>query len=365
MSKFILKDEVVKPTLSVAFALGNKPTKGEVGLEIEVEGTGLLHEEEGEPLSGLPQWIFCVDHSLRGEENAEYVLRKPLDFKDIPEALNKLYSKLADNGATFDDSNRTSVHVHLNCQDFHFNRLASLMALWYVLEEPLTEFCGEHRVGNLFCFRAVDTPAVVTNMRNFIRADGQFKINDIFHYAGLNPHALLKYGSLEFRTMRGCHSAEEVMSFVRILERLYRLSAEFPDPRDVVAGYSSGGPISHFNILLGDCAQSVRDAIGWTDSELSGAIFRGVRLAQTLCYCRDWDVFKALTIKDDPFGRDRSKVAKKVVAQAGAVEAIPPAPLQSLADVQWGVPEYDEQPSPEPGIDFNAWFASLASAQQG
>src|SRR4051812_30294516 len=85
---------------------------GEVGLEIEMEGRN-LHRAPIEPY-----WEDHQDGSLRGEENAEYVLRIPISRKLVPEALEMLFKFLKDSGAVIrQDSPNTSVHVHLNMQD--------------------------------------------------------------------------------------------------------------------------------------------------------------------------------------------------------------------------------------------------------
>lgn len=317
-SKFIEINDSSKPSFSLGVTLGRKPTKGQVGIEIEIEGANLPHEDE----TPAP-WAYHVDHSLRGTDNGEYVLAKPIMFPDVPKALEKLWKVFETKKSKIDDSNRTSVHVHLNFQDFHINRLTSFLCLWFALEEPLTEFCGEHRVGNLFCLRAVDAPAIITQLKHFITSDGAMGIPEHFHYAGLNPNALMKYGSIEVRTLRGCSDPNQIQFWIGLLERLYDLSKEFKDPREAVALFSSGGPQSYFDNILGSYASGIRNTIGWSDNQINDAMYRGIRFAQDLAYCRDWDAFEALTLNDDPFGRDPKKMAKKIVAGVNGVTAAP------------------------------------------
>lgn len=325
LTKLMYSDDRGKPGFNLGITLQKKTTKGEIGIEIEVEGKNLLYEED------TPQpWAYHKDHSLRGEENAEYVLVKPLMFEQVPSALDKLWSALKEKSAVFDDSNRTSVHIHLNCQEFHMNRLASFFTAWYAIEEVLVEYCGEHRVGNLFCLRAVDAPAIVNHMRKFIRSNGEYPIHDILHYSALNPHALTKYGSLEVRTMRGLPDPKQIQDWVDILHRLYTLSGEFEDPRDLVAMYSGGGPLSFFDFLMGDMKDKVLAGIKLSAQERAEAMQRGIRFAQDIAYCRDWDAYKPMKLKADPFGRDSKKLAHKIanVAENGpVVGSITPAPM--------------------------------------
>lgn len=288
-------------------------TKGDVGIEIEIEGKNLVYNFN-EPFQKLGYWVYKEDHSLRGEESGEYVLTKPIAFKEVKNAVEGLFKVLKNNKAKFDDSNRTSVHVHLNCQSFYLNRLASFMALWFTLEEILTQWCGEHRVGNLFCLRSRDATAIISHLRKFLKSDGKYELSDHLHYAGFNANALRKFGSIEIRTMRGVSDPKVIVDWVGILQRIYEYSAEFNDPRDVCGKFSGYGPLSMFNQILGDKVATIRAGVTWTDEEIRDAMYRGIRLAQDLCYCRDWSLYNPKELKPDPFKRSTQKIAKKLVS---------------------------------------------------
>jgi hypothetical protein len=322
---FLRRGQKTEPGFNIAIALGKTEVKGDVGLEIEVEGNKFPKVEgyEGSHHAvkmpeGYEGWSYVHDGSLRGKDNAEYVLTKPILFSEVPGMVGKLFDGLRKYGSKLDDSNRTSVHVHLNCQRFHFNRLASFVALYVTFEEVLTQFAGDHRVGNLFCLRAKDAPAIVSRLRSFIQTDGASSLDDNLHYAGLNAHALVKFGSLEIRTLRGATDQETVINWVKILQRLYEKSEELSDPRDIPALFSSHGPLSFFDEILGDLSGMVRQGAGMTFDDVSECMFTGIRLAQDICYCRDWDVFKAVNISADPFGRDGKKMAKRLFGLTGA-----------------------------------------------
>jgi hypothetical protein len=306
---FVEKVTRQKPGFNVGVILGSKtPQKGKVGIEIELEGKNFLYHE-----NVPPPWVYKEDGSLRGEESAEYVLKNPIEFNEVEKVLKTLFDKLAEKKAKFDDSNRTSIHVHLNCQEFYLNRLAAFMGLWFCLEEILTQWCGEHRVGNLFCLRSRDATAIISQLRKFLKSDGKFELSDNLHYAGLNANALRKFGSLEIRTMRGVSDPDVIKDWVEILQRLYEYSAEFNDPRNVCSLFSGHGPLQYFYEVLGDKASCVRAGVNWTDEEIRASMYRGIRLAQDICYCRDWDLYRPQSLKPDPFKRDMKKVAKKVI----------------------------------------------------
>lgn len=343
---FIKRKAKAQPGFNIGVVLNRKSTKGDVGIEIECEGRRLPKGE-----STPPPWVYHVDHSLRGADNGEYVLAAPIAFDAVPEALNKLWSVFREMKTVIDDSNRTSVHVHLNCQSFHMNRLTSFLALYFCMEEVLTEWCGEHRVGNLFCLRAKDAPAIVSQIKKFIKTDGGFELKEHLHYAGLNANALYKFGSLEIRMLRGCSEPDTIMDWVAILQRIYELSASFDDPRDICSQFSYDGPISFFENILGDKVNIVRGVINWDNERITSAMFDGMRMAQDLCYCRDWNAYKALAIKPDPFRRDTKKMAKRLLNEGGLGVDIAAA-LNSIND------------EPEPIYDAPQHYADAAQLQQ-
>jgi hypothetical protein len=324
MSKvFIKKNIKPEPGFNVGVLLRRNETKGEIGLEIEVEGNkfpkpeGMAGSHQAVKMPDLKYWSYVHDGSLRGKDNAEYVLSKPIMFAEVPSSITELFGAFDKYGSILDESNRTSVHVHLNCQSFHMNRLTSLMALYFTFEEVLTQWCGDHRVGNLFCLRAKDAPAIVSQIRRFIKSDGQSELRDHLHYAGLNANALHKFGSLEFRSLRGCTAPQTILDWVGVLQRLYELSAEFEDPRDICGLFSSEGPMAFFNTVLGAQAEIVREGSGMSYEQIGESMYEGIRMAQDLCYCRDWTLFKAMNLKNDPFGRDIRKMMKKIVGISG------------------------------------------------
>ena len=308
------KSTKTTPGYALGLVLQKEPVSGEVGIEIEVEGKNLPAQ------SLMPsQWKAVPDGSLRGQEALEYVLVKPISFDEVPLALSELWQVFEGKKSVFDDSNRTSVHVHLNFQRFHLSRMTAFCAMYFALEEILTQWCGDHRVGNLFCLRAKDAPAIISRIKKFIQMDGEYKFGDGMKYSGLNPHALGKYGSMEIRTLRGCSKPDVIMSWVAILRRLYALSDSYEDPTKICELFSGRGPIGFFEEILGPMADIVRSGVPFNNDEMQESLFKGIRMAQDLCYCRDWTLYKKVVVKDDPFGRTPS--AKKSSLKAALFEA--------------------------------------------
>lgn len=359
---FVKKDRTADKAHNVGITMGflgtNRMKDGEVGLEIEIEGKklpipqGMQGSHQPVPIPGNEEWSYVDDGSLRGFENggmdAEYVLTNPVMFSAVPAALDSLWAMFRKKGAELDESNRTSIHVHLNVQKFHLNRLASIIGLYFALEDVLAEFCGDHRVGNLFCLRGSDAPAVVSQARSFIRSNMESRLREGDHYAALNTYAIAKFGSLEFRLMRGVTDPKAIVEWVSILRRLYDVSADFTDPRDICGVFSSQGPNAFFDQILGDKASVVRSGISMTENELRESMYTGIRLAQDICYARDWDVFKPVEYKPDPFKRDPRKTLKRGGPDAQIVAAMDAyvnvgAPIPA----NWAPVDAQEMPMPD------------------
>lgn len=328
---FVPKSDSSARVFDILNIVGCSEVKGDVGIEIEVEGNKF--PKGGSEGHLIPEWwTYHNDGSLRGHDNAEYVLRRPIKFEDVPTAVNSLWQTLDDYGSVLDDSNRTSVHVHLNVQKWHLNRLCSFFAMYFSIEEILTAWCGDHRVGNLFCLRAKDAPGIISKIKRFIRDDGRTSaLSDGLHYSGMNAQAMIKFGSVEIRTLRGVTTPDLVIEWVNILRRIYEISADFTDPRTVCANFSGNGPLDYLQMLLGEHVNMVREGSGMDTQQIMESLYEGIRMAQDLAYCRDWDEFKAMEIKPDPFGRSSKKIAKKIVDNSwlldmdvSAVGALPP-----------------------------------------
>jgi hypothetical protein len=304
--------------------MGLVPTKGDIGLEIECEGNKFNKNDAALPKA----WCYHQDGSLRGADNAEYVLRQPVKFSEVPKVLSDLWADMAKNGTVLSQSMRTSVHVHLNCQSFHLNRLASFGAIYFACEEILTEWCGDHRVGNLFCLRAKDAPSIISQLRGYIKMDGRWAWSDGLHYAGLNLSALAKFGSLEIRTLRGVTDPSIIQDWVGILQRIYTLSAEYPDPREIIGMFSAEGPLEFLRNILGDYYDTVLAGVEMPEDEIRASLYEGIRFSQDIAYARDWSEYHPMAVTPDPFGRDTKKMAKRL---AGMGNGSAPSPELSLS----------------------------------
>lgn len=172
-------------------------TPGDIGVELEVEGK-LIRPD-------VKRSFFWKEHdegSLRGQ-STEFVLDKPVPHNMLHQAIEELATDTV--RCKFNaNSERTSVHVHINVQQFTARELYSVMMLFWTFENILVHMNGPSREGNLFCQRTMDAEGLFRNVLTQVRNHQMWNDRDgRRRYAALNLSSLSKFGSLEFRFIRG------------------------------------------------------------------------------------------------------------------------------------------------------------------
>ena len=180
-------------------------TNGIVGIEVEVENI------TNNPM--LPAyWSVHEDGSLRNH-GLEFV-SIPLQVKQIQSAIELLYSTLKKtNQPQF--TNRTSVHVHLNCRDLTQDQVYALVLLYAIFEKHFYGYAGTRRMNSIFCvplFRC----NLLQNARECI-----YNFAASWHkYCGINLLPLTDnngrrgYGTVEFRHLYGTDNSQEVLEWI-------------------------------------------------------------------------------------------------------------------------------------------------------
>lgn len=265
---------------------------GEVGLEIECEGTSLFD-------TPIQYWKITQDGSLRTVKDhppVEYVLRKPLPRSDIPKALSYLSSKLKEAGSSVVDSTRTSVHVHLNCQSMTVKQVYMIWCMYAVFEEMLVDFSGSDRKGNLFCLSGKQAEYNVYILEQAIQ---QENFNEVFsenlRYMSCNLSSLGKFGSIEFRSMRGTVDISLIQLWVDILLMLQDKALKYDNPREIVQDFLEVSPegflVKTFNERP-DILQIFRSR-----SDRSQSMWDGMRMMRDVAYAIRWEKFNPLLEK--------------------------------------------------------------------
>lgn len=231
--------------------LQQKPTNGSFGIEIETEGKNLT--------DAVPaQWKIENDGSLRGrfpDEAAEYVLRKPLELQKAIDAVTQLRKAQDEANARLNFSFRTSVHVHVNVQQLTFNQYLNMIYTYLLLEEPLVRYCGKERVGNRFCLRLQDAEGLMDYLFMLFRqGHGALKHihGDAVRYASINVAATSKYGSLEFRSLKGNMDVDYITTWLQALDNLRSFAKEHANPQVIHDLFVNSTPEEFAEIVLGD-----------------------------------------------------------------------------------------------------------------
>lgn len=270
---------MAKYNLSVRELFGLNRTTGEVGIEIELEGKNVLRDHVP------PYWTFHPDGSLRGE-SAEYVLSQPLGRKNVPEALNNLFTTLRKYGTKIrQDSPNTSVHVHLNVQEWSMKKVYNFLTIWYIFEKTLVDWCGDERKGNLFCLRGSDAEVLLQRLASAVRYSrfNQIADADGLRYAACNPTALARFGSLEFRSLAGVYDEETINTWVGILLSLKDFAEKFDCPPDIIVEMSRSGNEEFLRMVLPNHWRI------FAHTDYKTQLKEGMRLIQPVAYAVNWD----------------------------------------------------------------------------
>ena len=246
---------------------------GEVGIEIELEGDNL-------PTEAFGSWRAERDGSLRGH-SVELVLQSPCARKDVGVRLKEVTSALK--YAEVLDTGRAGVHVHINIQKLSEVQLVNFITLYLIYENLLVAWCGEKRVGNLFCLRTEDASGYLELLRHAIsEREWRSLDTDDVRYASMNLKALCTYGSLEFRAMRSTVDMRLLEQWVSLLLALKDSAHRYDDPIQIIEEFSVLGAEEAFKKVFGKHHLLLDfDPI---------ALMSGVRTAQHIAYCRvDWE----------------------------------------------------------------------------
>jgi hypothetical protein len=244
---------------------------GEVGIEIELEGQGVGQIEANN------MWMTEMDGSLRGE-SIELVLRSPAPRHLVPVRLKKMQDMVR--GCIIKDTGRAGIHIHVNIQELTPREYTQFLVMYLIFEETLVDWCGNDRVGNLFCLRASDANYGLQIIRSTIQSWGFRNLDtDNIRYASMNLKATANYGSLEFRALRSTTDVDVILKWIYILLKLKDTARKYESPPDIVEELSILGVEGFFDKVLGEFE------IPFDHMQ----VMSGVRNAQYIAYCRnDW-----------------------------------------------------------------------------
>lgn len=300
--------------------LGQIPTPGDFGIEVEVEGQNL-------PNVQTKTWKTEEDHSLRN--GLEYVAKGAIEADKVEAALQALALEFKTANSVLDFSFRTSVHVHMNVQKLTFNQVANCIYTYLLIEDALMHYCGEQRKANRFCLRASDAEQLYTILEDLFRKgeSGYWTIpKNKARYSALNIEALSKYGSLEFRGMEGNLDIPRISKWCMALQRLRSYACSKDNPMDIYNQFDGMLPERFLVTVLGDVAPY------FEFPGLSNSFKRSFSLAITLPFAYEEGFVKRSKQKLS----DMKKMSKIIFEDLVVLEPemLPPAPENRFRGVR-------------------------------
>lgn len=255
------------------------------GIEVELEGKNFVHPPE----SVNEYWGMHKDGSLRikapGDCAIEYVTHQPFPLPSIERAITALFNYLTAPNVLVYDSYRTSIHVHVNFATETFRTIYNFMTLSLIFDELLVSQNGEHRIGNNFCLRAKDAlgqlQSLITSIDN---GNNFFDVPPNDRYSSINFASLMKFGSVEFRSLECTTHEGRLLHWIGTLAQMKKNSKTYTNPVGVIQQFSMLGPKNFLNTVLGPYASKYASVPGMEDM-----LFSGMRIAQDLAFCSEWN----------------------------------------------------------------------------
>lgn len=283
-----------------------------LGLELEHEGRNLRKADGTVDRPVMAAWSVHNDGSLRNNHGdaIEWVFKKPYDLEKSLTAVDILFKFLDENKAKIVCSNRTSTHVHFNMSDKAVYQVLNTFFLFTIFEDILDTYCGEDRRGNLFC---LSSRMAEGNFRLLYKSVTKFQhfaeFGEGVRYSSFNLSSLNKFGTVEFRAMRGLSNADDVKAWVSIIHKLCTFACyELYNPVDLLVDVSRETPVGMLRKVFGEHAQLLIDKVG--EQFVDQSVYEGVRLIQPLVY-EVGNSFKGVKFRGPDFWAGLKKAKKE------------------------------------------------------
>jgi hypothetical protein len=279
-----LQDFLNAPISTVSLTRAHK--QGDLfGVELECEGRNV--DWDGSDPNLTRSWAPHADGSLRNNHGqaCEWVFNGPVKYETAVKRVDTLFKYFQQRKAKLVTSNRTSTHVHFNMGDKNAYQLVNLFILFTILEDILDRYCGEDRRGNLFCLSSRHAEEQVAWINDVVFNRYSFGgFREDFRYCSLNLASINKFGTVEFRGMRGLDSKEDVVAWLNILNEFCQYACyTMKNPVEVIEQISVKTPIGFLKQIFSKENVALLTE-GLSEHEISASIYEGLRLVQMLCY---------------------------------------------------------------------------------
>jgi hypothetical protein len=286
MARMTQLQKFLNSPLNREVLMGRRNKTGDLfGLELECEGKRVNFNRDGDG-SILTNWNAVADGSLRDTHGqaCEWVFNGPADYNKSVNRVHELFDYLDERDARFVTSNRTSTHVHFNMGDKNVYQLVNMYILFTVFEDILDRYCGEDRNGNLFCLSSRHAEAQLDWAEQMFLHQHVIHIPDNNRYCSFNMASLTKFGTVEFRGMRGLDNRQDVLDWLSILKDFTSYACyTMQNPISVVENISLKSPRGFLQEVFSTDNYDKLVA-GLDDQEINKSVYEGVRLVQMMCY---------------------------------------------------------------------------------
>lgn len=282
-----LQDFLNSPVPAVT-RMGRGAKQGDVfGLELECEGRNVDFDGSEAGVELMKDWAPHNDGSLRAHHGSccEWVFNGPVKYEKCVDRVEKLFTYFEGRKAKLVCSNRTSFHVHFNMGDKSAYQLVNLFILFTILEDILDAYCGEDRKGNLFCLSSRHAEEQVNWVMEAVFKHQSFgTLREDQRYCSLNMASINKFGTVEFRAMRGLDNKTDILAWLDILNEFCQYACyTMKNPATLIEDISVKTPKGFLREVFSRKSYDALTA-NLNDDLISGSIYEGLRMVQMLCY---------------------------------------------------------------------------------
>ena len=188
----------------------NTTEKSFFGIECEIEGIRSHSKIK------TNEWTVKEDGSLRNS-GLEYVT-PPVTYEKALESFQNLHTSLVLREDTDCFSERTSIHVHLNCGGLEESQVKNLLFLYAIFEPLFFRLVKEERINNIHCVPLEWTHLSTYYGRNLDTIKGRWS-----KYTAFNISPLSQFGTVEFRHMHGTNNYDTFKTWLTTIDNLFYL----------------------------------------------------------------------------------------------------------------------------------------------
>jgi hypothetical protein len=148
----------------------------------------------------------------------EYVTVEARSRQVLMEDFTNLHKNLAFIEKEDPFSHRTSTHVHVNVSPLSVDHVKNMLLLYALFEEFFFSMVKPFRRDNIHCVPLTDTYLPKDYGKPLDSLVGKWS-----KYTAFNIKPIQQFGSIEFRHLHGTGDAEEVNTWLHVLENLWKL----------------------------------------------------------------------------------------------------------------------------------------------